>query len=232
MWVYLWTEKQEWQPWENTVLYIPFDETYWATDQSWNSYTVTSGFTLGTYNNVYCARNTNVNNTIKTWIRYNTQYQWNSIFTNPYTVSVWMYIESKPSSNYISWISWFINGSTSPQHNIWMETFTMNSGVVWNKNTNYWFDYWNWVNIICTVSPASSWYDYSLYLNWVFQNTYNDTGTNLPSWDHYINYIIVGTTNWWTALWTCYSQYILENKARTAQEVADYYNLTKSNYGL
>lgn len=230
--IYIWVDEQRYEPNANTVLYIPFNEEYWATDQSWNSYTVTSWFTLWTYNNVYCARNTNANNTIQTWITYNTQHQWNGIFTNPYTVNVWMYIESKPSSNYISWISWFLSGGNYPQHNIWMQTFTANSNAVRNINTSYWINYWNWVNVVCTVSPATSWYNYSLYLNWVFQATVNPGLSGTPSWNHYINYIKQGTTSWSTAVGTCYSEYILENKARTAQEVSDYYNMTKSNYGL
>lgn len=227
-------EYKEWKPWANTVLYIPFDQEYWATDQSWNWYTVTNGFTLWTYNNVYCARNTAVGNRIKTGITYTTQHWGNNVFTNPYTVNVRMYIESQPSSNYISWISWFASGGSYPQNNIWMETFTSYSWkAVWNVNTNYWIDYWKWVNVVCTVTPATSWYDYSLYLNWVFQATVNPSGfIGTPSWYHYINYLKVWTSTWSTTVWTCYSEYILENKARTAQEISEYYNITKANYWL
>ena len=67
-----------------------------------------------------------------------------------------------------------------------------------------------------------------LYMNWVLDGT-NSSGT-VPSWS--IIWVWGYTANntnvrkWWI------SEVIVENKVRTDQEIANYYNRKKSNYWL
>ena len=84
---------------------------------------------------------------------------------------------------------------------------------------------WIWYNVVAT----QEWSTVKAYLNWEYIGESTTRPSQIPTWwslwavhisshsDKYIWYI---------------SNAILENKARTAQEISDYYNQTKSNYWL
>jgi hypothetical protein len=95
-------------------------------------------------------------------------------------------------------------------------------------------DYWNGSLYYGTAMPTNTWtnaiftndsWTQKLYINWqeVWTSSQTlDTQNSLNIWWRYASYYF----DWKI------SEFIIENQARTAQEVADYYNQTKSNYGL
>lgn len=96
---------------------------------------------------------------------------------------------------------------------------------VWNVATAQ--TVWSGVHLMVAVKTATS---LKLYIDWVL--VWEDTGSypKVKS-DSYSNHCWLGRDVVWT--WTCtFGNLIVENKAWSAQEIANYYNQTKSDYGL
>lgn len=208
------------QPWVNTLAYYPFDTDY--TDQSGNWYDLTNRWatTIGTKWGVDCAvfiKNSN------SWL-YSTSVPFSNISTTM-TFSFWMYVDQ-----FNTW-----------ENNVfWMWTASSGSCIIlwYLQPINIWHRWYNdiatsttstlqtWQNIV--VTQDSSWT--KIYLNWnqIGSSSYYATLTG--------NEFNVGYFNGSSALNRKYiwwmSNLILENKTRTAQEVSDYYDLTKGNYGI
>jgi len=114
---------------------------------------------------------------------------------------------------YIWWIKYNFTHSTANYNKrfeiwLWGQSYNVSS----EQNTTTWQRY-----------HIAMWYDWTYaywYINW--QQVWK-----LSSWH---------SENWTIRLWYWInmdvSEYILESQARTAQEVTDYYNQTKSNYWL
>lgn len=221
-----WVEKQIrpdnwWQPWANTLLYMPLNSTDTYTDKSWNSRTTT---------------NTNVSFWTYQWVNC-WYFNWTSahIQITPFTFSselsllIWLYpvwytswydgkIFDARRSSYAftsryglfgetTWISWYIN---------WTQTFVTD---VSNKRVLFAMTSENgsqtyqvlWDNIDTTTTSSLSFSSF--------------TPLKINLWNEYDN----GAPRyyeWWM------SECILESKIRTAQEISDYYNLTKWKYWL
>lgn len=209
-----------WKPWANTVAYYPLTSITTTTDSQW-TYNLTNGgnVVFGTYQWVDCA---SFNGTSSSMLS-NTSLSFPSSPTQ--TVSVWMYI------------SWTGNVYQTIYH-IWT---TSRTWKLWS-----WFYYNTWLSI-------SSWYGWyesikAWNVNWAWHLL-----TNVTNWTSSVQYLdgveyqsfTNSLTNTQTQLrvgWaqsssserlTWYlSNLIVENKARTAQEVTDYYNQTKWDYWL
>ena len=195
-----------WQPWENTLLYLPMTDDLLDHSGKWvsvtnnwnvqiqNSFWYFNGISsLDTWLNSFADKNHTINFRVK-W--------WNSdtwmVSSNPCWITKWevFYI----SNWYLSYSSY--NG-TEQFYRFWT------------------YDSW-WHNLVFSY--------WALYYDWELKATTN------YSYIWYSPFSI-----WWHAInsscsrryWTWYiSRVIIENKVRTAQEVSDYYNLTKHFYWL
>ncbi len=213
---------QWWQPWANTILYYSFNNWNLNDDSgngnnwtwvngTWSFIDVSSGNKAADMDNTYAI---SIPVKVPTW---------------DFTYSIYMYME------------WNVNKTY--QALLWVAT--------WNSNAihyQYSTDAWAWLWILVSLFEAQSyatwsllstqvwhhicltrsWDDWAIYIDWVSARTFTKAWT--PS----------QTDTWY--VWKAYTdnryfdgyldEVILEDKARTAQEVADYYNITKSNYWL
>ncbi len=207
-----WTRK----PTTNTLLYFPLTDD--LIDHSWKSVTstTTGSPTITTLNWVKCCQ-LNGSSTIDTDVTLNT-------LSNVYA-SCWFYTANAENK----WIFW--------------------NQPCWVFNW-FWFSLTNSSNFVVEVyysgssstsasaswSFQGSWHLYSvsnwkLYIDWIYKSTLSTTTLNwnqpMCIWWHNQNSSCTRQkVNWYIG--DC----ILENKERTASEIADYYNNTKSNYGL
>ena len=222
---------ERWQPWANTVAYYPLTSTTTVNDLSGNGYTLSTHDTLPTfwiYQWVDCASfnsNSLKTSSVNPWA-----------YWNYFTVSLWIYSTSNwdrvPICNYYAqiewWPIWYNWGIRS--HSSWSSifklmwgsnpTFNLNSGTTWWNHLLFIWDNWNLIT----------------YKNGVQQGTgtigsvnNNGTLTIWAWWDDWEAHEWHGCF-WYFKWWI--SEVIIEDKVRTAREIADYYNLTKSNYGL
>lgn len=207
----------KWRPWENTVLYIPMKED--LLDHSWNGISVTSNsvslsqvwwinvWYFGAANNA-CLSFTNPSN--MSWSRtvvsrFKTTSSDNQWILTQWTeaASKWLHLWYSSSSRWA--VIWFFNNDMDSNSTSW----TDNNWHLITFTYNWWWE----SKIYLDSQVLKSW-----TLSWL--NTWNNT------WNIW-KYLS------WTVKFNGYmSEWILENKVRTAQEVADYYNKTKWNYWL
>lgn len=220
-----WTEKQIrpawWQPWANTLLYMPLNSTDTHTDKSWNSRATTNtNVSFWTYQWVDCwyLNGTSAHIQITPFT-----------FSSELTLLIWLYpawytswydgkiFDARISSYAFTsrygsyaqtiWISWYIN---------WTQTFITDVSnkrvlfVMTSKNGSQTYQLlWDNINVTKTSSLSFSSFTPSRINLW---NEYNNGANRF--------------FKWWI------SECILENKARTDQEKIDYYNQTKSLYWI
>lgn len=206
-----------WQPWANTLVYLPFTED--LLDHSWNWVTFTQWWT---------------NLSIVNWVAdfdggylYKNASYWLSSL--PATVSIWIY----PTQLSSTWETSIINSHIyQGGYNWWWS--------ILNNNRQISLECLPWNTIFTSSIDLNKWH----YLTYVLKSSGSDL---------YLNGQKIGTTNSWLALrdrlaigtawWTSsdfwvhlfnwkMSQIIIEDKSRTAQEIADYYNLTKWDYWI
>jgi len=224
--VYIWTsgslknayigEYKGWKPWANTVAYYPLTDDFNDHKWTWTAYNLTnSWWSITTYGWVKCA-----------------YYSWStSVYSQNTSISFW-------TTRTIVFWGYLLNTGTAPVVWTWIYSYnSLSTRVVWyggskssiSNYQNYWLNgtsnvYWKWVNIVW----ISDWSKMELYVNWQLEASWSNT---LYAWSQ--------LKIWWR-LWGSWSEHftwyvneiILEDKARTAQEVQDYYNQTKSNYWL
>lgn len=202
------------EPGSNTLLYFPLTDD--LNDHSWKTvtYSTTGSPTITTLNWVKCCQ-LNWSSTIDTSVTLNTL---NNMF-----VSCWFYLVT---SNNV----WFFWNQPCWITNWFWFMFPSSDLQVWVYHSG-WYAYvdvsWNFQN---------SWHLYSIsnwkvYLDWVYKGTLSTTNMswNQPIciWGHNQNSSCSRTkTNWYI------SDCIIENSERTAQEIQEYYNSTKSNYWI
>lgn len=217
-----------WQPWANTVLYYDFEHTSWTTetDLAWN------------YNGTYQNGSPTIW-TLASWKKY-FDTEWTNCLNTNNTLSTLNY----DNSTVCLWFNLQAgNKSFFGQERWWVQWWT-----IFGEN-------YNWNNSFCLGSDSNSrsvasstdtWYNVvivndgiktTLYSNWQQVSQKNMTSS---IWNKYFhvgwaaNYSptspqTVPSNNIWD---TFFGSIIIENKARTAQEVSDYYDLTKSLYGI
>ena len=233
MWVYIyqsWTEKElqnayigeypeRWQPWANTIAYYPLTSSSTVNDLSWNGYNLTNYNTVTFWaesgsGNVDCAKFSRNNWIYKSW----SLFTWNPTFT----VSIW----SKMDNTSYGWINmrWFWRSSSNYWFWIWIRNGSELYTWVWSNDKNTWATVdTGWHHVVFAYSSWSwtVYLDWTAVYNWTWspniQNNNTAIWANAAPWD------------WWSGY---LSEAIFEDKARTAQEVSDYYNQTKAIYGL
>lgn len=199
-------------PWANTIAYYPLTSSSTVNDQSWNGYNLTNNWaSFGTYNGVDCGYFNNAN-AYKSW----SLFTWNPTFT----VSIRAKITTTSAWKNFWWF-WTANGAGC--FGLWLDRTTLYTWW-WNndRNTGYTFDT-NWHHVVFNYSSWSGivYVDWTAVYNWTWspniQNDYTTIGSNAWLFDKRRGYL---------------SEAIFEDKVRTAQEISNYYNSTKSNYWL
>ena len=207
-----------WQPWANTEAYFPLEDDY--IDKSKNNISMTKNWTISF-------------TTLSSWKKV-ANFQWWTIYsdnnfmsllTNGYTVSYW-YTVNKSSTNrrnqfYLWWDFRTLECWATTLETWWSgwwktKLYYYGDNSVWDTSHN------GWLNVAITVENHTS---VKMYINW---NLYTSHSTTQSSW-------LLGI--WYSAsIWDYHnwymSEFIVENKIRTAQEISDYYNQTKANYWL
>ena len=207
-----------WKPWANTVAYYPLNSTTTNTDQSWNWNTLTNQWAVfWTYGWVNCANTTGKS-------------LYCSIANMPLgassrTISVWANAQGGTSG----WMAIYGYGQSLNSRLYVLYRTTNNWWVLvlghypWDAETTTVMDTNKWYLITTTYDGATS----KVYINWTLAWSSTVTLATTSS-----NFII----SWWwvgneTFNWYI-SNVIVENKAWTSDEIANYYNKTKKNYWL
>lgn len=204
MGVYLYTD--EWTPNKNTIAYYPLTSTSTVNDLSWNNRTLTNynNVAFGTYAWVDCAA-----------FSWNKMILYHSDFParwyGDYTMWCWMYT----TSNNLQYVLSFWNA---------VATALVMQIKNWHIDPNIWNVSLNsWHHIVYTIASNTL----KMYVD----------GTEVYTWTYNVNgskSLWIGRqtfTDTYNYMWYM-SEVIVENKARTATEIANYYNTTKSNYWL
>lgn len=216
--IYLW--EPWWKPWPNTYAYYPLTEN--ANDTSGNNRNLTadSSITYSTENGAFFPHSAHHGllepfniSTNDTW----TISFWGNSLGNWYEWSDWKFVDLAETTN--TWkriaISWYNNKTTM------MLNFSTGSYPSVQKtcssNTRHHYTITIW------ESRATKFYmDWVVELTWT-SNSY--TTTNFR-WGQERNEWFVRQLNWYI------KDIIIETKTRTDQEVADYFDLTKTDYGI
>ena len=217
-------DNQWWQPWVNTIAYYPLTSTTTTSDESGNGHNLTnSGAAFGTYGGVDCVYLDNTDSkklyTTISWL------SGNPIFT------VNVYVNRQWTTNSDWWqlfVVWSIGSSRRCYWNAirtdWRYlTWTRWWGEARSTVTNT-LDNWELITVVKDGSNTIVYRNASEIASWTIT-------TNISSTDFTIGSFNYQNTFYQSFYWYL-SEFILEDKARTAQEVADYYNQTKSLYGI
>lgn len=206
-----------WQPWANTVAYYKFD---WdLNDNSGNSYNLSIANWTPTYWTTTGGAK---------YIHFPSQSYTNNITIpyslSAYTINVWLKYDStnKTIMDFQTRINWW-NWNR-------LQYASSTSIACWTTVTN--LDLSNWINLVVVNDN----YSCTAYVNWV-QTTTNSLGTYTDTSAPYFRLNTVGyggSTSVYTnnAGSNYVSELITEDRVRTAQEIADYYNQTKWSYWL
>mgnify|MGYP003302322013 CR=1 FL=1 len=210
---------QPWyQPNEHTILYCPYTEN--ANDNSLTPRSITVN-TLSSYTTFSEQNGMYINKSgTENWLRiiygnYTTTSQY-------YTMSVWIKMtEFHKDSHIVSnqwWLAYITDFNAFRFESKWSSTKSCRSTSTIQLNT--------WYNVIW----VRDWSSIKLYLNWTQE------WTNSISWTWYIHAELIWPGWDATSVDRCPRWYIkdliYEDQAWSAQEVSDYYNLTKWNYWL
>jgi len=217
--VFLWDTQVRpsgWKPWANTIAYYPLTSTTQWTDQSWNWFDLTNWWwvSFGMYGWVDCWYFTG-KNCLKTS-------SWN-IINNWQTTFTWL-----SRMYFIDGGSWNPRLFTNTSQSDGLLVLQNDQGKisVWSSGWNTWLTYQTWW-----------WHLYAIswdYLAWTFTG-YVDINSTSWTWSgrNYGSWLCVWWTNSISDIFNWYmSEVIFENKIRTTQELADYYNQTRANYWI
>lgn len=226
-------KKWGWQPWANTLAYFPFN---WdANDYSWNGHHLsnvwTVSYTTQLANGHYVATRT-------WWITTQSAFYTTFSYTNVPITMIW---RCRTSWNGTDWFLW------TNKWMLWYSDGNNNWNVIKTAHNNWYYSYVaSNPQSSCTADSWSYYADGNWHLIiWVFDTTWvslyvDNMTTPVCSW--------TTSTVWTTCTWVLnigwrYSQsyysfnwdlseFIMENKARTEQEISDYFDQTKSLYGI
>jgi len=206
-------KKKWWKPWANTLLYYPLTSETTVNEKSWKNKDLTNTWvTFWTYQWVDCAYFDGSH-----FLKNETSYglSWN------FTASIWVYYTARWDYEQPrfygdnSWNIWI--WITPPSNYIWYNPRWSETSQILVSDSGWklltvvydWTNCKLYVNGANVDTTAKSWYTYTDSKLWI--------GGYVPS-----------PLYWKWGL----SEFILENKARTADEISNYYNSTKSKYWL
>lgn len=197
------------EPWANTIAYLPMKTDLLDHSGTWTTATVSWTVSLTDWH----------------WY-FNGGKIYGSLSSIPtsYTISMWLKATSLPAHWKTITCIWQYNS----HGNFWFwlrETY--NNFCYSRRDADYptWpiADTTNWY--LATITYTS--WTVALYINW----TYNTGTSAFPTTALWTSDYIISDSFGANFYWYI-NDYIVEDKVWTAQEVSDYYNSTKSNYGL
>ena len=222
-------KKKWWKPWANTIAYYPLSSTSTTSDMSGNWYTLTQNWNsdFWTYLWVDCLY---AHWSDGSWFKCLTNQSINnSVLWNSFTLVFWW---AREASNkwiwcWFGWKNWSWNGLQyyANSNNVELDVlynWSINSlkstptitaqqwnlfVVVYDNWTEKWYINWNEV-------VSGSYTVGTINVFWVWCFFWTEVAGYTYQWNGYV------------------SNCIIESKARTLDEIANYYNQTKSNYGL
>ena len=216
-----------WTPWANTVAYRPLRED--ANDQLGN-YNWTIEWAALTY---WTAWGSTIDSAFFANTRMTTSLTWAWK-----TLNLWVYKPSTSNDPRINdwkqiawnintaWNSWVMIRSEQSNNSNWKIFINLWN---WDFNYAYWKDTDQWINL-CLITNGSD--STKLYINWVERITTSSTwNTSNTFWLWTAPWSNVGTGDYYS-WWGNISEVIIESAERTADEISDYYNNTKANYGI
>lgn len=208
-----------WQPWTNTIAYYPFDSTNTVNDMkwSWTAYNLTNSWATFW-----------INAWVDCMVCSNSKFVYWNIATIPQwattrTFNFWVYNNSAIAPWSVE--MYFLCGTQDTNQ---MVLFACWGDNPWDWISQYWSGSWEltsttreqWFNA-CVVYDGTK---FIYYKNWSY----------IGDWIYTINtnwtFFNIYARSWWDYWEKFYSNFIIEDKARTAQEVLAYYNATKDNY--
>lgn len=213
-----------WKPWANTVAYYPLTSFFNVNDIMGN-YNLTNRWNVsfGTYQWQDCAyfnwtTNSQLYNTSLSFQAYPEQ----TVLVRMYTTStshvyqilyhIWT---AGPNWKLGSWYNYYFNSAPTLAISSWSEGYE--STKVWDLN-------WSWH----LVANVTNWTSSIQYLDGVLYQSFTNSLSATQTWLY-----VWGAEGSTAERLTGYeSELIIENKARTAQEITDYYNQTKSLYWI
>lgn len=236
--VYLWSTQIRpagwwwWQPWANTLLYIPMDTASGTTDQSsyHRTYTV-SWLTHITLDGVDCYQ-TSSSSYINLWT---SAASWLVPSSKEFTAHFWINTNGYTSTQSV--FQWAVQGSYFTAINI-RDTDKVRLGwgtpgiEEWNFLSDNAISRNAWHLLSFTIG---NWID-KLYVDGVLQSNTKSWWTNDGFWAWHVSsqngiYILADRAHGENFRWYVW-QIVMEDIERTAQEISDYYDLTKWNYWL
>jgi hypothetical protein len=222
----------KWQPWANTIAYYPLTSTTTVNDQSGNNRNLTnSNVSFWTQFGVDCAYiswNADSSHSVSKYLYWNIT--WLPTWAWARTFLFWVYnnnanISSVADDMYI--FQWQASNNKMVFVNWWW--VDSRSGLAISQRWSSW-SFWVSIrkqrcyNVITYDGTKFEW-----YVNWVSRWTWTKT---INTWSNKFSIFGASENPAWNAFNGWMSKLILENKVRTAQEIQDYYNLTKWNYWL
>ena len=221
MGIYAWREPWGWQPWANTVLYMPLTSN--LTD-------VISWTTLDAYSTWWSIWatwwiNKNVLYSWTTWSWfYKSWFTWLPTDTDPRTMSIWLKIDTfvPDWGTYASY--WVSQGNCV--FSLCGRWGYMWFSQMWSNTNDGKITAWTWQNWILTYDGSTL----IIYKNgddvkhWTWTLT---TGSDIVAIWIPIRDLTASMGNTWR-----YSEFIIEDRVWTAQEVTAYYDLTKWDYWI
>lgn len=214
---YQWWGWGWWTPWANTIAYYPLDSTNTVNDLSGNWYNLTNTMVVfWNYVGVSCASFDWATSKLTATI--STLPQW----ANARTISLWVYD--------IGWVGKSIMWYWANRTKRWCFILNYANSSEWYWLTPYYDDIYSYITTTSTWMLLTWTYDgtnFKLYINGELIGTSDDitlvtSWTNFEIWNPYDT----GFYQWYA------SNAIIEDKARTAQEISEYFNRTKALYGI
>ena len=220
-------------PWTHTVLYYSFDEDTASTAYDWvGNYNATWNSDSWTYASVNYGKCAIVDWTNGAYLSVPTSF---TFPTTDFTISFWInftqYVDPDLSINPAIFSKW--NGSGSTNAYLYINN---NAGKIWVDipyvvslfSSDNQINDGNWHLVVVT----KSWNNYSLYIDLLSAKT-NSNSASLHWWSS-TQALIWRNNNTSETTWFDWKidEFIVENVAWSAQDVASYYNQTKAYFGI
>lgn len=202
-------------PWANTLAYYPLNSTTTVNDKSGNGYNLTNNGGV-TFNSLWATFSSNK------WLSWSNFAQMPTRNSNR-TYSIWFKQSSSiGTANYVFSMGSFVS----------LELVALS---IYNNSNNAYIDYWNGSIALGYVPTLNRWHNAVFTNDGNWQKLYIDgvlkwTSTKTLATTNSV-ILWMGDASQFYFNWGM-SEFIVENKARTAQEVAYYYNQTKSTYWI
>lgn len=218
------TYQQWWQPWANTIAYYSLTSSSTTNDESGNGYNLTNSWaTFGTYGGVDCVYLDNTDSK-----KLYATIPWLS--GNP-TFTVNVYVNRQWTTNSDWWqlfVVWSVGSNLKCYWNAIRTDWKYLTRTRWwgeaRSTVTNTLGVWELITVVKDGSNTTVYRNASEIASWTIT-------TNISATDFTIGSFNSRSTYYQSFYWYL-SEFIVEDKVRTAQEIADYYNQTKSLYGI